>query len=606
MARIANQKDFKDWLDGRPGDVRAGIAIALAARVALRVLPFAQFQIPPRGGKQRTRSFIQLTAAIFRCTALARAAAKYPARANELRAAYAADAAAAYAADAAYAAYAYAARAASASAAAASASASAARAASASASAAASAASAASAIWESIETDCNAVEQGATAPTLAKLPLWLGQEEPRWVRTGWRKIIAALPKDQDWDVWVAWYERRLKGDVDNERHDMAFATVPVELWDKGPQFANAWIKKQVGEIDAERPRAEQHVELPVEHKVVRFGLKHGRIDTIPSRVGGDVSASEAADEKAALAAARKFLEHIQNSQIANVAKAVANLIDLFESGLWREPDLLRQACRPIISKATVYSHPEAKWEMLTEHVDELFELSLALRDLQRFVNPAIAQHERDIASVDLTPAELRESSEQIDDLTDLLEALPHLVSDDVADAFETGKIAFDVAETTEDKRAIAVARIFVKENLVIGMARDLLADERGAVAQENEHESKPEPEAGSDGALKPPGRMRPRTSARKPPADASNNRFWSDFGEKTKKRIAAKGPDKIGDEIVKMGVKAIGRVPRTLSELAAVIYILTNFGPHAAGGAMATLWLGNKLLRLIRKAGDDE
>ena len=94
---IKDRRSFRAWLETQPGEV----GVLMAARAALRVLPlFAHFAEKAASPRQ----FADLTASLFRATALARVAGTYPTRAKELAAAAAA--AAAYAADAAYAAYA--------------------------------------------------------------------------------------------------------------------------------------------------------------------------------------------------------------------------------------------------------------------------------------------------------------------------------------------------------------------------------------------------------------------------------------------------------------------------------------------------------------------
>ena len=95
MAKIESRDDLEKWLNGRPPEV----ARIIAARAALRVLPLVVAGRRRQPGPEEMRAFVALTSAVFRCTALARAAGKYPARANDF-AAYAA-AYAARAADAA-------------------------------------------------------------------------------------------------------------------------------------------------------------------------------------------------------------------------------------------------------------------------------------------------------------------------------------------------------------------------------------------------------------------------------------------------------------------------------------------------------------------------
>ena len=213
-------------------------AITIAARAALRVAPLVG---------RASRQLGDSTGATFRAIALARVAGKYPARASELRTDAAATYNAAFAAasedDAAYAAFA----AADTAAAAAAAYADAAAVAFAAASAVHHAADAARAVdtgydalWVEVRADAYAVA-GDDASAVADMQLWSGTR-PEWARVAWDKLVAALLIDEDWDVWIDWYEERLDGGSRGEAYEVVFASVPREEWDKGPAAANAWIK----------------------------------------------------------------------------------------------------------------------------------------------------------------------------------------------------------------------------------------------------------------------------------------------------------------------------------------------------------------------------
>ena len=234
--------DFRDrvaleaWLKTQPREV----SVIIAARAALRVLPLAATALPA----DDARRFAALISALFRATALARVAGKYPTRANELRASAAAAAAAARASAAAAAAAYHAYRAARAAAAAAAATAYA------YASAAANAAHAAAdddddaAAWAALSSDANFLKVGAVAE-LADRPLWPGETPPELAEF-WTQIRAALPSGEDWEVWTRWYDERLKGAPSRgEACELVFATVPVEVWDEGPAAANRWIREHL-------------------------------------------------------------------------------------------------------------------------------------------------------------------------------------------------------------------------------------------------------------------------------------------------------------------------------------------------------------------------
>jgi hypothetical protein len=71
-------------------------------------------------------------------------------------------------------------------------------------------------------------------------------------------LQAALPGDEDWDVWFDWYEQHFRGGSRGKAYELVIASVPQPEWDKGPAAANAWIKAHLPKT-AETPRP---VELP--------------------------------------------------------------------------------------------------------------------------------------------------------------------------------------------------------------------------------------------------------------------------------------------------------------------------------------------------------
>ena len=95
---FSSREELQAWLESLPPEQGRWVAVAIAARTALRVLPLVMTDA------ERKRGFENLTFTVFFATALARVAAVYPTHANELRANSYAAAAAANAAAASYAA----------------------------------------------------------------------------------------------------------------------------------------------------------------------------------------------------------------------------------------------------------------------------------------------------------------------------------------------------------------------------------------------------------------------------------------------------------------------------------------------------------------------
>ena len=80
---INDQESLEAWLEGQSLEVAA----AIAARTALRVAPLTFRDARKARSAKEVSAFLVLTSVVFRASALARVAAKYPARANELNAA---------------------------------------------------------------------------------------------------------------------------------------------------------------------------------------------------------------------------------------------------------------------------------------------------------------------------------------------------------------------------------------------------------------------------------------------------------------------------------------------------------------------------------------
>jgi hypothetical protein len=97
-------------------------------------------------------------------------------------------------------------------------------------------------ILQEIRADAAIIRsQSRRAAELMDLPHW-SHGVPRWAEIAWTELRALLPNGEDWDVWIDWYEERLRGGSRGEEYELPFARVPQEEWDKGPAAANAWIK----------------------------------------------------------------------------------------------------------------------------------------------------------------------------------------------------------------------------------------------------------------------------------------------------------------------------------------------------------------------------
>jgi hypothetical protein len=112
------------------------------------------------------------------------------------------------------------------------------------------------AAWRAVNYDiATFLKLGTRA--LADSSLWLART-PKTVNDAWRDTKVALPKNEDWRVWIEWYRDRLRGISRAEAYEIVFASVPQEVWEKGPAAANAWIRAHLPKL----PKAALPPELP--------------------------------------------------------------------------------------------------------------------------------------------------------------------------------------------------------------------------------------------------------------------------------------------------------------------------------------------------------
>lgn len=253
--RIGSRESLKIWMRGQSREV----AVAIAARAALRLLPLLVRGAPNPASARLTRRFATLVCVAFQAAALARMVCKYPSRGNKFRASaarfpstseiyqfensgaealllIAATSAANSAAEAAFAT-------------------TKATAVSAAVDAGTTASKWAATVqeddllatvvapnWRAITAD--AAQLKVIAPSaLMDAPLW-PEETPGWASDAIATMRSTLPRDQDWDLWFDWLEERLRGGTRGEAYEVVFATTP-ELWEEDAPEVNAWIREHL-------------------------------------------------------------------------------------------------------------------------------------------------------------------------------------------------------------------------------------------------------------------------------------------------------------------------------------------------------------------------
>ncbi|MFT6581776.1 MAG: hypothetical protein ACJAU6_002217 [Alphaproteobacteria bacterium] len=100
--------------------------------------------------------------------------------------------------------------------------------------------------WKEVSADALMVGESGGSLALLQAPLW-AEDPPKWIMEDWISLKAALPTEENWQVWTDWYEDRLRGLSHPDSRPMIEALerervlISNEGWDKGPKHVNALI-----------------------------------------------------------------------------------------------------------------------------------------------------------------------------------------------------------------------------------------------------------------------------------------------------------------------------------------------------------------------------
>nr|WP_319387003.1 P-loop NTPase fold protein [uncultured Roseibium sp.] len=307
-----DRKVLEGWLNERSVDV----TLVIAARSAQRVAPMLAGLF---NNKLEAPDSILLP--LFRAMALPLAAARYPARSNEMwaatstaatraaaasgafatadaaraaadaatAAAVSADAFAAFAtaADDAFAAFAAVATAAN------SASADAA------ATAAAAAATASTATVSALKADRDNIESTVSSFGLAETPLWPENQIPDEVYKEWENLKSRLLSlGRDWEVWTEWYEDCLSGrPAQSAALEVARVTLLEPLWEMGVARVNSTIRELMD-------LAEEGGDEAVDRRMEALRREFSVDGEVPGQSSDQQASEPARDTQATVPAAR--------------------------------------------------------------------------------------------------------------------------------------------------------------------------------------------------------------------------------------------------------------------------------------------------------------
>jgi hypothetical protein len=467
---------LEKWLRTQP----RGVPVIIAARAALRVLPLATREFPA----EDVGRFAALISVLLRAGALARIAAKYPTGAYERDFILAASRAAWSAAEAANAAAAAAANAADAAASPLGAAASAAWAAYWSAAWQDSAW--ASPGWAAVFEDRDFLRRRGAVTELSDRPLWPEDSPPDLVDL-WVKLKAALPPNEDWDVWTRWYDERLNGaPLRGEAYELVFATVPEEVWDQGPAAANRWIKEHLPPepktSEAPREKGQENELLKQKAAPFAFRVVNGKIDVAPEdavSIDAQVARDFHAEAKRKAAELKERLARAQADK--RLQDSLARLEDyLGENVEDIRPGLILSALRSLESDHRAYDTEEGRKEHAPELLAMLDDLAGTVRDLAA-AYPKTREIIANQFALDLEekPASLEKLEAASDKLADAAESHPKIVAPAAAKALREPGRAIDESRTLKDRTGQLALRLLSDANFLRVIASSEIVRESG-------------------------------------------------------------------------------------------------------------------------------
>lgn len=289
----------------------------------MRVLPLVS-EISQQEMNDRISLLLLLSSAAFRCVAIGRIAAKYPTRPFDRAAVDAAGYAARVAAFTArtdeFAGAAYATDAAADAAFAVT--------------AGTSFTPAFDANWKAVSRDAHFLANGGSASTLIAEPLWFGDAwQP--IPTNWSRLRSTLPEDQNWKVWIDWYEAGLKKSRWSMKRELIYASVPLNIWEQGHVAANTWIYEELQNLKQKKPRREDRAlddrEFAEQSPApTSFRIVGDKIDAAPETAASIDETIAAAFYDEAKRKARELRERLERAQAdkrlqANLALLEARL-----------------------------------------------------------------------------------------------------------------------------------------------------------------------------------------------------------------------------------------------------------------------------------------
>ena len=325
-------------------------------------------------------------------------------------------------------------------------------------------------LLDALATDAGLLSDRFSPVTLANSKLWPGNE-PNWVRPSWDELrFSLLNADEYWEVWITWYEARLRGDTTNQDEEIARVTIANEIWEQDEDTINTHIKELLEEREIFRDAlADERESPPILDAIPRqapaasqFALdREGRIDLVSHPPLANAMQRELYGEVRYKAVAISQLGHNQLAEMSEpisrfLAAIPEHIEDASVPSLWSRGNSLRSRLKAHDTAAS--SADPTDPAILSTSVAE------AVRDLLDTYNVFIVGDPtgRELDQVRLGPQERNDGNEILNLAATITEAVQ--VSEGVATA-----VAIDTL--TEQVEAARIAPAGVDGDQAVELSR---------------------------------------------------------------------------------------------------------------------------------------
>lgn len=189
----------------------------------------------------------------------------------------------------------------------------------------------ASSMWTAVQRDAAVITNG---DPLSRAPLWHWDKTPSKVAEKYSMLRECIEGNDDWDVWLDWYEARLRGrdPLPALEFERAVSALSLGDWSQGPAHVNAKIKAALK--DAEGPLGEAKLPVVPEERPApaHFAVVEDVL-VLASRLPPDLSDEQRIRARAAHRSLREAFEDF--SEIAGAAqqRGVMRVIERCENAL---------------------------------------------------------------------------------------------------------------------------------------------------------------------------------------------------------------------------------------------------------------------------------